>query len=71
MRPFRTEAWQVDILLASCVAQLHHTREQKCFWCAYISQVYEDRRQESLKIMEETKHKRDKIQEVITYIEVQ
>lgn len=32
--------------------------------------MYEERRQESLKIMEETKHKRDKIQEVISYIEV-
>lgn len=33
------------------------------------TKVYEERRQESLKIMEETKHKRDKIQEVISYIE--
>lgn len=33
-------------------------------------QVYEERRQESLKIMEELKNKFDKIQEVISFIEV-
>ena len=31
--------------------------------------VYEERRQESLKIMDDTNNKREKIQEVITYIE--
>lgn len=35
-----------------------------------VVQVYEERRQESLKIMEELKNKFDKIQEVISFIEV-
>ncbi|CAM9143510.1 unnamed protein product [Discosporangium mesarthrocarpum] len=34
------------------------------------TKVYEERRAESLQIMEETNNKRDKIQEVINYIEV-
>jgi len=33
------------------------------------TRVYEERREESLKIMDETNSKRDKIQEVVTYIE--
>ena len=33
------------------------------------TRVYEDRREEALKIMQETNSKRDKIQEVISYIE--
>lgn len=54
------------LLFSSCFLAAARSRPIQ----SYAIKVYEERRQESLKIMDELNNKFDKIQEVISFIEV-